>query len=141
MAIDLLSLQPHKVSRDLSGYITYIYGPPKIGKTSLAVSFPNPLLLAFERGYNTLDGIMVQDITTWSEMRQVFRELKKPEVKNVFKTVIVDTVDLASDMCQKYICNQKGIDALGDLGYGERLCRSKIAVKNWNLVTGIRAEV
>lgn len=27
MAIDLLSLQPHKVSRDLSGYITFIYGP------------------------------------------------------------------------------------------------------------------
>lgn len=26
---DLLSLQPHKVSRDLTGYITYIYGEPK----------------------------------------------------------------------------------------------------------------
>lgn len=29
MAINLLNLQPHKVSRDLSGYITYIYGRPK----------------------------------------------------------------------------------------------------------------
>ena len=29
MAINLLSLTPHEVSRDLSGYITYIYGPPK----------------------------------------------------------------------------------------------------------------
>jgi hypothetical protein len=29
MAIDLLGIQPHKVSRDLSGYITYIYGAPK----------------------------------------------------------------------------------------------------------------
>ena len=28
MAINLLNLQPHKVSRDLSGYITYIYGRP-----------------------------------------------------------------------------------------------------------------
>ena len=36
MAIDLLSLKPHKVSRDLSGYITYIYGAPKCGKTTLA---------------------------------------------------------------------------------------------------------
>lgn len=26
MAINLLNIQPHKVSRDLSGYITYIYG-------------------------------------------------------------------------------------------------------------------
>lgn len=29
MAINLLALQPHKVSRDLSGYITFIYGRPK----------------------------------------------------------------------------------------------------------------
>ena len=29
MAINLLNLQPHKDSRDLSGYITYIYGRPK----------------------------------------------------------------------------------------------------------------
>lgn len=28
MAINLLSIQPHKVSRDLSGYITYLYGIP-----------------------------------------------------------------------------------------------------------------
>ena len=25
--ISLANLKPHKVSRDLSGYITYIYGP------------------------------------------------------------------------------------------------------------------
>ena len=31
MAIDLLRLKPHKVSR----YITYIYGAPKTGKTTL----------------------------------------------------------------------------------------------------------
>lgn len=29
MAINLLSIQPHKVSRDLSGYITFIYGAYK----------------------------------------------------------------------------------------------------------------
>ena len=29
--------KPHKVSKDLSGYITYIYGAPKTGKTTLAV--------------------------------------------------------------------------------------------------------
>lgn len=27
MPIDLLAIEPHKVSRDLSGYVTYIYGP------------------------------------------------------------------------------------------------------------------
>jgi hypothetical protein len=117
MAINLLGLQPHKVSRDLSGYITYIYGRPKTGKTTLAVQAPGALLLAFERGYNALPGVIAQDITSWAEMKQVVRELKKPEVREAYKTLIVDTVDIAADCCQKYICNQLGIDNIGDGGW------------------------
>ena len=119
MAINLLSIEPHKVSRDLSGYITYIYGAPKTGKTTLATQMGNSLLLAFEPGYHALPGVMAQDITSWSEMRQVYRELKKPEVQAVYKAVIVDTIDIAADRCKKYICQQNGIEDLGDLGYGK----------------------
>ena len=119
MAINLLNIQPHKVSRDLSGYITFIYGAPKTGKTTLATQMPGSLLLAFEKGYNALPGVMAQDITSWAEMRQVYRELKKPEVKATFNAIIIDTIDIAADMCQKYICNQKDIESLGDLGYGK----------------------
>ena len=118
MAINLLGLQPHKVSRDLSGYITFIYGPPKVGKTTLATQMPGALLLAFERGYNAIPGIIAQDVNTWGEMKQIFRELKKPEVQEVYKTIIVDTVDIAADLCQKYIWNQLGIDNMGDGGWG-----------------------
>lgn len=119
MSIDLLNLQPHKVSRDLTGYITYIYGMAKIGKTSLAAQAPDCLLLACERGYNTIGGIFAQDITSWSDMRQVYRELKKPEVQERFKVLIVDTIDLAAKYCTKYICAQNGISELSELGYGK----------------------
>ena len=118
MAINLLGIQPHKVSKDLSGYITFIYGPPKVGKTTLAAQMPGALLLAFEKGYSALPGVMAQDVTTWGEMKQVYRELKKPEVQERFKTIVVDTVDIAADLCQKYICNQLGIDNMGDGGWG-----------------------
>ena len=118
MAIDLLNIKPHKVSRDLSGYITFIYGPAKIGKTTLATQMPGALLLAFEKGYNTIPGVIAQDVTTWGEMKQIYRELKKPEVQEVYKTIIVDTVDVAADLCQKYICSQLGIDNMGDGGWG-----------------------
>ena len=117
MAINLLNIQPHKVSRDLSGYITLLYGPAKIGKTTFGSQMPGHLLLAFERGYNALQGVMVQDITTWGEFKQVVRELKKPEVKEIYKSLIIDTADVASDLCQKYICNQLGIDNIGDGGW------------------------
>ena len=118
MAINLLGLQPHKVSRDLSGYITFIYGPAKVGKTTLATQMPNALLLAFERGYNAIPGVIAQDVNTWGEMKQIYRELKKPEVQEAYKTIVVDTVDIAADLCQKYICNQLGIDNMGDGGWG-----------------------
>ena len=117
MAINLLDIQPHKVSRDLSGYITFIYGPAKVGKTTFGSKMPGHLLLAFERGYNALPGVRAIDIATWGEMKQVVRELKKPEVKEVYKSIIVDTADVAADACQKYICNQLGIENIGDGGW------------------------
>jgi hypothetical protein len=45
--------------------------------------------------------------------------LKKPEVQATCKAVIIDTIDIAADRCKKYICNQNGIEDLGDLGYGK----------------------
>lgn len=117
MAINLTALEPHKVSRDLSGYITYIYGQPKVGKTTLCSQFPGALLLAFERGYNALPGIYVQDISRWSEFKEVLRELKKEEVKEKFKSIIIDTIDVAGSLCEKYICNQLGISTIGEGGW------------------------
>lgn len=117
MAINLLAIQPHKVSRDLSGYITLLYGPAKVGKTTFGAQMPGELILATERGYNALPGVIVQDITSWSDIKQVVRELKKPEIQAVYKSLIIDTIDLAADMCQKYVCNQLGIENIGDGGW------------------------
>ena len=117
MAINLLAIQPHKVSRDLSGYITLLYGPAKVGKTTFGAQMPGELILATERGYNALPGVIVQDITSWSDIKQAVRELKKPEIQAVYKSLIIDTIDLAADMCQKYVCNQLGIENIGDGGW------------------------
>lgn len=117
MGIDLLALKPHKVSRDLSGYITYIYGQGGAGKTTFGAATPKPLLLAFERGYNALPGVIAQDIVSWSELKQVIRELKKPEIKETFSTIVIDTVDIASQLCEKYMCSQLGIENIGDGGW------------------------
>ena len=126
MAIDLMSLQPHKVSRDLRGYSVFFYGEPKSGKTTTAAHFPEALLLAFEKGYNAIPGIMAQPINSWGEFKQTLRELKKQEVKDKFSTIIIDTADIAYDYCTKYICDNAkrpdggfGVDAISDIGYGK----------------------
>jgi len=130
MAIDLLAIQPHKVSRDLSGYITYLYGPAKSGKTTLATRAGGALLLAFEKGYGALPGVFPVDIASWGDVKSVCRELKKPEVKEKFKVIIFDTVDIAGEMVEKYILSQKGVDSIaaaGNFGSGWNLLKKEFS--------------
>ena len=123
--IDLTKIQPHKVSRDLSGYITYIYGPGKIGKTTFGIQMPGALLLAFQKGYNTIPNIYPQDVTSWAEMKIILRDLKRPEVKNLYHSIIIDTIDVAAAACQKYIISQAGVDTLNQIPYGQGWSRVK----------------
>ena len=123
--IDLTKIQPHKVSRDLSGYITYIYGPGKIGKTTFGSQMPGALILAFQKGYNALPNIYAQDVTTWADMKIILRDLKKPEVKEMFHSIIIDTIDIAAAACQKYIISQAGVDTLNQIPYGQGWSRVK----------------
>lgn len=124
--ISLLNLQPHQVSRDLRGYSVLFYGEPKSGKTTIATKFPRHLLLAFEKGYSAIPGAMAQPIDKWSDARKVLKQLKDPKVKEMFETIIVDTADIAYDLCEKYICDNAqrpdggiGVDAIGDIPYGK----------------------
>ena len=116
---NLLDIQPYQVSRDLRGYSVFFYGDPKSGKTTIATRFPKHLLLAFEKGYSAIPGVMAQPINSWSEFRKVLRQLKDPEVQKKFETIVVDTADIAYDYCENYICANNGVDAINDIGYGK----------------------
>lgn len=50
-------------------------------------------------------------------MKQVLRQLDDPEVKGMFRSIIIDTADKASQLCEKYVCNQLGIENIGDGGW------------------------
>ena len=106
MALDILSIKPHQVSRDLCGYTMLFYGAPKTGKTTIASKFDGALLLAFETGYLAIPGVMAQPITKWSEFKQVLKQLDSDEARAVYKNIVVDTVDICYDLCEKYICSQ-----------------------------------
>lgn len=73
MAVDLLTLQPSVISRDLKGKFICLYGIPKSGKTSLACEFPKNLLLGFEHGWNAISGAMAVDIPKWSDFKLYLR--------------------------------------------------------------------
>ncbi len=49
----------------------------------------------------------------------LLRQLKDEKVKEKFETIIVDTVDIAYSYCEKYICSNNSVDAIGDIPYGK----------------------
>jgi len=125
MAIDIFAIKPHEVSRDLCGYTVLLYGQPKTGKTTTAAQFPQALLCAFETGYLAIPGVMAQPVNKWSEFKQILKQLDSDQAHQQFKNVIVDTVDIAYDLCEKYICNQNGVSTVGDLAYGKGYALAK----------------
>lgn len=67
----------------------------KTGKTTLASKFPKNLLVAFEKGYNAIDGIKAIDINSWSDFKQVLRQLKLPAAREMYDTITIDTTTIA----------------------------------------------
>ena len=118
MAIDILSIQPQTISRDLRSKYLLLAGPPKIGKTEFCTLAPDALILAFEVGTNARPGAMVQKIDTWSTFKLVLRQLEKAEAKEKFSTICIDTVSIAYDLCEQFICAQNGVQKISEIPYG-----------------------
>ena len=118
MAIDIFNIQPTTISRDLKGKFVCIYSLPKVGKTSMACQFPKNLLLAFEKGYNAIAGVKPIDVTKWSDLKLVLRQLEKPEARLLYDTVTIDTVGIAWEMCEQFVCAQNGVQKIADIPWG-----------------------
>ena len=91
----------------------------KVGKTTFATQIPNSLLLAFEKGYQALPSVYAQDIVTWADFQRVVLQLRKEEVQDKFKTIVIDTADIAWELCEQYICSRHGVESLGDVAWGK----------------------
>lgn len=118
MPIDLLSIQPSVISKDLREKYILLSGEPKIGKTEFCSMAPDALILAFEKGTNARPGAYVQPVERWADFKLVLRQLEKPDVQKKFATIAIDTVGIAYDTCERFICQQAGVQKIGDIPYG-----------------------
>ena len=127
MAVDLLNLAPTTISRDLKGKYICIYSLPKVGKTTMACQFPRNLLLGFEHGWNALSGIMAVDIPKWTDFKLYLKQLAKPEIREKFDTITIDTIGIAWEACEQFICQQHGVQKINEIpwGGGYTACRKE----------------
>ena len=122
--MSLLDLQPHKVSKNLRGYTVMFYGDVKSGKTTIASKFPKSVIFAFEKGYAALANVYAYPLDTWGQFLAAIKELKQEEVKEKFETVVIDTLDLAYEACENYICMAAGVNSINEIPYGQGTVRA-----------------
>lgn len=116
--IDIFSLEPSKLSRDLKGKFLLIYGQPKTGKSTFGSQLPRSLFLNFEQGTNALAGIRSVPILRWSDFKKVLTQLRKPQAREMYDSIVVDTASIAWQLCEKYICQREGVDSIRDVAWG-----------------------
>ena len=114
----LWEVEANVISRDLRGKYVMLYGKPKSGKTTAACAFPGAILFAFERGYNAIGNAYPYDITKWADYKFALRDLEDARTKERFQTVIIDTISIAWDLCEQYICAQNGVQKIADIPWG-----------------------
>ncbi len=93
-----------------------VYGPEGIGKSTFAAQFPDPLFIDTEGSTKDMDVARTPDPTSWSMlMEQVEYVRANP---GLCRTLVVDTIDWAEQMCVEHVCAKHQKDGLESFGYG-----------------------
>lgn len=116
LANSILDIKPNKVPTSPEEYSTLIYGPPKIGKTTLAYDMygKRGLIIATEDRHKALPGAMVIRVNTWVDFLTVMSQLTNQKVKDLYDVVIIDTVENLYTMLEKYVASKFKERVLGE---------------------------
>lgn len=135
--INILDIQPNKVSSNLGQYSMVLMGDTGIGKTTAMMNLwksinpdKDPLFLEFEDRYQNIGGIKAIKINTMAELKTVINQLKNPKAKELYSCIIIDTLDKFEEFCERYVLENRDAEILKDVGgYGEGSLRFKSALR------------
>lgn len=116
MAINVLDVKPNKVPTNPAEYSQFIYGLSKIGKTTLAFDMygTRGLFIATEDRHKALPGAMVIRVNSWSEYLTVMNQLRRPEAKELYDAIIIDTAENLYHMLEKFVAAKWKEGSIGE---------------------------
>lgn len=119
---------PRPPTGNLSNSMIWLYGPPKIGKTTFASQFPGVWFIATEKGHDWLSTREPTLIGSWEEFLEWcgYVEEHKPthfSDGEPIKTICIDVIDLLFNMCKDYVCGELGVGDLSELEFGKGWAR------------------
>lgn len=81
---------PENMSFDSKKFSMILYGSPGVGKTTLALSAPDPVLIDFDRGMSRVKAQHRKPAIFCSTYEEVLQDIQSPAMKD-FQTIVVDT--------------------------------------------------
>ncbi len=91
-----------------------IYGPPGIGKSTLASLAPKPIFIDVENGLRRLKVAKTPVVGEFEELIGHLRDFFKSD----YQTVIIDTLDILETKLHKYVCRKNNWMSIEQPGYG-----------------------
>ena len=134
MLPNICDIQPNKGSSNLKSKIFWFHGEPGTWKTTVASKFPKAFIAGFEIGYQFIDGVRALPMNGWSDMKDLYRQLKMPQVKEMYDTIVFDTISNAASMCYKYALGQLGINDPSEAAWGQGWRKIK---DEWKIIQDI----
>lgn len=92
-----------------------VYGPEGIGKSTFASQFPDPLFIDTEGSTKKLNVKRFPKPTSWE---MLCNEIREAMSKKLCKTLVIDTIDWAEQLCLNSICDRYQKKGIEDFGYG-----------------------
>lgn len=93
-----------------------VYGPEGIGKSTFASKFPDPVFIDTEGSTNDMDVARLPRPTSWTMLLEEIDYVKK--TAGLCKTLVIDTIDWAEQLCVEHICAKHNKSGIEDFGYG-----------------------
>lgn len=110
-----------KPKPNLFEHVIFLYGAPKIGKSTLVAEIDEVLFLNSGGGLDALE-VYQQPIPDWETFLDTGADILKGD--HQFKVIAIDTIDRLHKLCVNYIMKQQKIIHPADLGFG----------KGWDMV-------
>lgn len=117
-----------------------IYGSPGMGKSTLAISAPKPLLFDFDGGVHRINYAHLQNVDTVQiESYQNFIDVLDKEDLKVYESLVIDTGGKLLDYMGEYIVRKnpkmgRGNGMLTLQGYGERKAMFSALIKKISIM-------
>ncbi len=103
-----------------------LYGPPKVGKTTMLSKLNDCLIIDTESGSSMIEGY-IHKVNNRAELINLVKEAKDG---HDYKYFAIDTIDKVVDWAEKAVCQEYEVPSIADLSFGKGYALTREKVMN-----------